>query len=175
MNSIDSKKFDDNAKSDQNAFYDKLIETQILQNYLNAKIFPDSEVDQMVVNMNDSNSKFKFSQNTNLINQQQSSAVSLPFNVVMSNLAALAGARNIFSMPQTQKPIINNNLVNSAGSVTDPQQLLNQKYLTGFKNLHYSSSKPTLFQQNEENCEYMRKKLLSPPESDHMKKESNDS
>ena len=121
----------------------------MIQNYLNAKIFSETETtDQTFINSK------KFAQNANLLNQQ--SQVPLPFNVVMSNLAALAGARNMFNLstPVNQQ------------TKTDQQLILNEKYLqTNLKTVHQFNTNmhAPLFPQkscrSNENYQKKRKRI----------------
>ena len=152
----------------------------MIQNYLNAKIFSESETtDQTFINSK------KFAQNANLLNQQ--SQIPLQFNVVMSNLAALAGARNMFNLsnPVTQQI--------KASTLSDPQVILNEKYLpTSLKAVHQfnTNMQAQLFHQKscrsnenyqktvasteEENFDYLHKKS-SPLQADILKKDLIDS
>ena len=179
-----------NKSMQQNSFYDKLMESQMIQNYLNAKIFSENETkQQQALNPNSK----KFSQNANLLNQQ--STIPLPFNVVMSNLTALAGARNMFNVTQAT-PITQSTSAKSNMSILpDPQLILNAKYLppnlkaTNQFNINMQQQiiqqkncrlDQSIFHsksaelQNEENCDYLHKKS-SPMQSDALKKDLIDS
>ncbi len=146
--------FIDSSKA--TSFYDKLIETQMIQNYLNAKILSDNDSDQQ----QQQQSK-KFIQNSNFVNQQQQQqSVSLPFNFVMSNLAAFAGARSMLIQPTTTTQISPNSCSDQGSKIQYSSMFQQQQQ----KNCH-------LVNPGKQNFECLRKKSTEQL-VDIMKKDS---
>lgn len=174
------------------AIYDKFMETQMLHSYLNAKLLNNSSnsssnntsssgndsnieattsisIEQLKEATNALNKKLSQTvKKPNVLNPESQQAVNLPFNVVMSNLAALAGARDMIMFNQTNSSL-NNNLT----SQTDAHSIFNSKYhlpimtpptsinsaastlannlvTTNPLNSHYNTSLQTIFQSK--NC-----------------------